>query len=79
MCVCVYHLGSFIQVITGQDLQRTGSDQSFGVVYSRPLRFKKTRLRNLSELQQAEEHWSVNYPKASMKFSFNNVKEPNVP
>lgn len=46
--MCVYHLGSFIQIITGQDLQGTGSDQSFGVIHSGPLRFnnKPIRLQN---------------------------------
>ena len=43
MCVCVcvsvcacYHLGSFVKVVTGEDLQRTGGNQSFSVVHPGP-------------------------------------------
>lgn len=32
--LCAYHFCSFVQVVAGQDFQRTGSNQSFGVVHS---------------------------------------------
>ena len=44
VCVCVYHFGGFVQVVTGEDLQWTGSDQSFGIVHSRPFKIKQNIL-----------------------------------